>query len=573
MGGPITAGGLISGIDSKALIAQLVAIEGKPINRLQSQIATLKAQQSAIRSVRTQLTSLRGDLQDFRLNLVFGGYNANSSDTDVLSTSISGSNPAQGSFAINVTQLASATTAASSAKLGGAITPSAVLNSSGIKTAVTAGTFTINGVQLTVDPATQSVNDIITAINGSSAGVTASYNATTDKITLANTVASNTAVINLGANADTSNLLTAFNLNGATQSTNLSGSTELSSTVNLGAVDATKVLNVASFANGAITAGSFSINGVSISIDPTTDTLQDVINRINSSDAHVTASYDGTTDKISFISGTLGSRTISFGSVGDTSNFLSRTNLSSATQTAGNDAQFTVNGGAVQTRNTNEVSDAVNGVTIKLLSQGTSTIAVTQDTDKVIAGIKKFIDDFNASISMVKDITGKDADLDGDSSVRAVSDYLFSNIFSQVSGQPSGYQTLVDIGISTGDDFSATETPQLKFDEAAFRKAFAGGQTNLQNLFSNSNGTGIADTLFTYIDGATNTTGFLNQRAKSNGSIDLQVKNINDSITQKQRQVAQYQARLEKQFLNLEQLSSSFKNQSSALAGARFGAF
>ena len=573
MSGPITAGGLISGIDSKSLIAQLVAIESKPISRLQTQITSLKSQQSAIRSVRTQLTGLRSDLQNFRLNLVFGGYNANSSDTDVLTTSISGANPAQGSFAINVTQLASATTANSSAKLGAAISPSAVLNSSGIKTAVTAGTFTINGVQFTAAPTTQSVNDIIAAINGSSAGVTASYNATTDKITLANTVASNTAVINLGANADTSNLLAAFNLSGATQSTNLSGSTELSSTVNLGAVDTTKVLNSANFANGAITSGSFSINGVSISVDPTTDTLQDVINRINSSDAHVTASYDGSTDKINFISTTLGSRTISFGAGGDTSNFLSRTNLSTATQTAGKDATFTVNGGPVQTRNTNEVSDAVSGVTLKFLSDGTSTVAVTQDTDKVIAGIKKFVDDFNASVSMVKDITAKDGDLEGDSSVRAVSDYLLSNIFGQVPGQPSGYQTLVDIGISTGSDFSATETPQLKLDEAKFRKALASGQTNLQNLFTNSNATGLADTLFKYVDGATNTTGFLNQRAKSNGSIDVQIKAITDNITLKQGQVNQYQSRLEKQFLQLEQLSSSFKNQSAALAGARFGSF
>ena len=111
MSGPITAGGLISGIDSKSIITQLVAIESVPITRMKQQIAKLQAQQSAIQAVRTGLSTLRNDLQNFRLNLVFGGYNASSSDTSILTTSISGTNPVQGSFALDVTQLASATTA------------------------------------------------------------------------------------------------------------------------------------------------------------------------------------------------------------------------------------------------------------------------------------------------------------------------------------------------------------------------------------------------------------------------------------------------------------------------------
>jgi len=573
MSGPITAGGLISGIDSKSIITQLVSIESTPILRMKQQIAKLQAQQSAIRSVRTGLSSLRNDLQNFRLNLVFGGYNASSSDTDVLTTSISGSNPVQGSFALNVSQLASATTARSSSNLGAAVNTTSALSSAGLHTAVTGGTFSINGVQFTVNPGTQSVNDIISAINGSGAGVTASYSATTDKLTLANTTAGNTAVINLGATADTSNLLSAFNLTEATQSTNGSGSTQLTSTVNLGAVDSTKILNTVNFQGGAISAGSFSINGVSITVDPTADTLQDVINRINNSDASVTASYDSSADQIRFVSQTLGSRTIAFGKAGDTSNFLANTNLSAATQTAGNDAQFTVNGGAVQTRNTNDVSDAISGVTLKFLSKGESTVVVNPDTDKIISGIKQFITDFNASITQLHDITGKDQALESDTSISGISSYLLGNIFNQVSGQPTGVQSFADIGITTGSDFSATAVPQLQFDETAFRKALDKGVSNIQSLFTNSGGTGIADVLYSFVDGATNSTGFLNDRSKSNGTIDLQIQNITDSISQKQGQVDQYQKRLENQFLQLEQLSANFKNQSSALAGARFGAF
>ena len=51
----------------------------------------------------------------------------------------------------------------------------------------------------------------------------------------------------------------------------------------------------------------------------------------------------------------LRSRMISFAS--GTSNFLDITNLTAATQTAGADSQFTVNGGPVQTQNTNDVAE------------------------------------------------------------------------------------------------------------------------------------------------------------------------------------------------------------------------
>jgi flagellar hook-associated protein 2 len=573
MSGSITAGGLISGLDTNALVTQLLSLERKPITRLNSQIGVLKKQQTAVRSVRTQLLSLRNKAQDFRLNQIFNAFNSDSSDKEVITSTISGANPVQGSFALNVTQLASATNANSSAKLGSAINNAAVLNSSGINTAVEAGTFTINGVQFTVDPATQSLDDIITAINGSSAGVTASYNATTDTVSLANTVPANTAVINFSAQGDTSNILSALNLRNATQSTNGFGSTEVTSTVNLGAVDSTDVINTINFSGGAVTAGSFSINGVSITVDPTTDTVQDVLERINGSDANVTASFDSATDRIRLTSNTLGSRTIAFGAVGDTSNFLTVSNLAAATQTAGNDASFTINGGPALTRNTNEVNDAIAGVTLKFLSQGTSTVTVTSDNDKIVEGVEAFIAEFNTTVNSIRDITGVGKDLAGDGGIRSLENYLRSNIFNQIPGLSGDYSSLLDIGISTGDDFSATESPQLKLDKEKFLKALQADRNNVESIFSNNAGTGIADTFFSFLDEATKSTGFLNERAKANGTIDRQIQSLNDSIERQEDRLGQYEERLRRQFLNLETMSANFQNQSAALSGARFGAF
>lgn len=573
MGGTITAGGLISGLDSNAIIEQLLSIESRPLTRLNSQIALLKKQQTAVRSVRTQLLSLRNKAQDFRLNQIFNAFNSDSSDKEVVTTSVTGANPVQGSFNLNITQLASATSASSSARLGASINPAATLDTSGINTEIEGGTFSINGVQFTVDPATQSLNDVISAINGSAAGVTASYNATNDTVVIANTAASNTNVINFGAQADTSNVLSVLNLRSATQYTNGSGSTEAESTVNLGAVKSTAILNTVTFGGGAATAGSFSINGVSISIDPTTDTLQDVLDRINTSDANVTASFDSATDRIRVVSNTLGSRTIAFGGGGDTSNFLTVTNLSAATQTAGNDATFTLNGGPPLTRNSNEVNDAIAGVTLKLLSTGTSTVTVTSDNDKIVEGVKAFIDEFNKSVSQILDITGVGKDLAGDGGIRSIESYLRANIFNQVTGLGGDFESLLDIGISTGDDFSATEQQQLKLDEEKFREALQDDRVNVERLFSNENNNGIADVLFSFLDEATKSTGFLNERAKANGTIDRQIESLNNTIARQEDRLTQYESRLRRQFLQLEQLSANFQNQSAALSGARFGAF
>jgi len=567
MSGSITAGGLITGIDTNTLISQLMQLDRQPVIRLQDRISTLETQRSAIRDLRTTLTTLRNRLQDFRLNSVFDAFKAATSEDTVLTSTISGSNPVVGSFEVDVTQLASATVANSGGVLGAAINPSVALGSSGLATQVESGIFTINGVQFNVDPATQSLNTILANINASSAGVTATYNAATDKVVFENSTPGDTSVINFGGADDTSNLLSALAVTGATQSTSGGGVTTVTSTRHLGSIDTSKTLSATPFASGSVTAGAFSINGVSISVDPSADSIIEVIERINSSDANVTASYDSTTDGIRVVSNTLGSRLIRFGGASDTSNFLSVVNLSGAAQTAGKDAQFTVNGGAVQTRNTNEVSDAIGGVTINLLSVGTSTVTVSSDDDSIVEDVQAFITAYNESVQSVLDATSSSGALYGDAGIRAIESYLQQNIFSRVLDIGGDFKSLVDIGITTGDDFDSSSAQTLELDEDAFREALRDDRTNVRNLFSNANGSGIVDTLYSYVDEITRVTGFLNERAKSNGTIDTQIQNLNDQIDRIDERLTQREERLRRQFNRMEQLSATYQSQNSALSG------
>ena len=565
-----SVGGLVSGLDTNSIIQQLMLLEQQPILRIQAQVASLEAQQQTIRDLRTELLTLRNRAQDFQFGAVFDQFLAASSEETILTAEVSGTNPVIGAYSVEVLQLASATVASSSSVLGSPINPAAALDSSGISTEITAGTFTINGVEFTVDPATQSLNTILSQITASSAGVNASYDAGTDTVTFENKTAGDTSLINFGATDDTSDFLDALNVTGAMQTTGGSGSTTVTSTRNLGAVDPSETLNAVSFAGGAVTAGTFTINGISISVDPTADSLLDVVQRINDSDAHVTASYDSSSDTIRVVADTLGSRTISLAS--GTSNFLDVTNLTTATQTAGDDAQFTVNGGAVQTRNTNEVSDAIGGVNLSLLSVGTSTVTVSGDDDAIVTKVQDFITAYNDSVDKLYAVLNPDdSDLQADSGLRVIDDFLRGTIFDRVTGISGDYTSLADIGVSTGETFDASASAHLELDEDAFSEALRDDRTNVQALFSNTGDTGIADRMFDYLDDVTKTTGFLNYRAKANGGLDKQIDMLNDRIVRLELRVLERESRLRKQFARLEQMTASFQSQGTVLASLGSG--
>jgi flagellar hook-associated protein 2 len=101
-------------------------------------------------------------------------------------------------------------TATSTAKIGG-INLGATMNTSnnaGFATAVTAGVFSINGVAFNVDPAKNNLNNVLSEINNSAAGVVASYDSANDRIVLT-AKASGPQGITLGSSGDTSNFLQA----------------------------------------------------------------------------------------------------------------------------------------------------------------------------------------------------------------------------------------------------------------------------------------------------------------------------------------------------------------------------
>ena len=552
MAGQIYFSGLASGLDVDTIITQLLALERVPITRLRNRIQTLEDQREGVQSVRRDLLTLFHRAQDFTLDMVFDQVAAASSDESVLTTELAGGNAVRGSFDIQVTTLASATVGTSSNYLGQVVDPNVALDSAGLSLAPTSGTFTVNGTEITIDVTTDTLNDVLTDIS-SNTNVTATFSATTNKITLTNDDPGDTDIINLGATSDTSNFLDSGRLTAATQT---GTPTTLESTVDIAVVNPADTLDNI-FGAGTVTAGTFQINGTTITIaDPSTETLDGVLSAINSSDAGVTASFDGSSDTIRVVSDTLGSRTIDF--TDGTSGFLAAAYLDTADQTAGTDAQLTVDG-ASMTRNTNTITDAIGGVSFTLLATGSSTITVNNDYEGMIEDITEFVDAYNTGIQTMHDLLGEDGGLENDGSIRLVENYLRNTIFGRPTGVTGDYESLLGIGISTGDTFESDVLTMLEVDEGALREALETDRDDVASIFTNAAEDGIGDLFENYLQDLTSTTGFLQSRSRASGTIDGQIDVLNDRIDAIERRLGWKEERLRRQFTQMEMALSQYQ--------------
>jgi len=254
------------------------------------------------------------------------------------------------------------------------------------------GTFTINGTQIKVtDYSTMTLNDLLATINSSSAGVTATYDESSNNVVLTSN-SPGAANISIGDSSDTSNLLSVLKLTANQGAVKSAGSTT-------GVISTSGKLNSAGLSSTP-TSGTFSINGVSIYIDNTTDSLDDVIRKVNVSGAGVNMVYDIARDKIIVTSDN--TEQITFGSPNDTSNFLSAVNLTRSTTTtqalgsAGRNSIVDVDG-VTYVRNSNEIDDIIAGVTLDLrsASDAPATISITSDTTKATQALASFVQTYN----------------------------------------------------------------------------------------------------------------------------------------------------------------------------------
>jgi flagellar hook-associated protein 2 len=535
----LSISGLATGFDWKSVVTQLANAERAPETIWKNNQTRINGKNAAFDRIKTFLSNLQTDLKSLKDPSLYNSRAASSSDS-TLATATAGTSAATGTFSFNITQLATAAQINGTSNIGKAISDNGDLNaitlsSAGFATAITAGTFTVNGKQVTIattDTLQQVFDKIATATNNL---VTASYDTNSDKITLAS--GDNSEVI-LGSAADTSNFLQ------VTQLYN-NGTGSISSASALGRARLTDTLSSAKLStvitDGGSGQGQFTINGVAISYNASTDSIQNVLDRISNSAAGVTASYDSQNDRFVLTNKITGD--VGMAVQDDTGNFLAATGLAGGALTHGKNLLYTMNGGTQplvsQTNTINQDSSGVAGLTVSALATGNVSITVSSDTSKLKTAVQNFVKDYNTVQSYIGTQTASSTDatgnvtagiLAGDPDANGIISTLRSISFSPVSGLTGTLDMLAKLGIQTnGKDNTITLS-----DTSALDDALANNLNAVFNLFSDATN-GVAVKLDTYLTNTIGDSGTLtNHQAtlvKQSSSIDTQIANLEKTIT------------------------------------------
>jgi flagellar hook-associated protein 2 len=157
--------GLVSGIDSSAIVDALINADAGPKRALERQKTLLDARRQAVRTLNTRLLSASIDLSRLKLSSTFGARSATTSQTDAV-TATAGSAAQPGTYEFNVVSTAKAHQVATAGR-------------SSNTSAQGAGTITVQvgtgaSQQIAIDGSSSSLNDIASAINAAGAGLQAS---------------------------------------------------------------------------------------------------------------------------------------------------------------------------------------------------------------------------------------------------------------------------------------------------------------------------------------------------------------------------------------------------------------
>jgi flagellar hook-associated protein 2 len=561
--------GLVSGFDWKAFIDSTIEYSSAPITRLQKEQSTNDRIGSALGTLDGKMTTLQTAITSLADNTSFYARTATLSSGGTGWSTSASTGTAIGNYTIAVSQLATTSRLRGTGDIAAGLAATddvsgTTLSTLPLGTALTSGFFTINGQQVTVDP-TDSLQDVFDAISTATGGdVTATYSAATDKISLNSTG----GPITLGASNDTANFLSALRLAN-------NGTSAVTSSSALGTLPLTAPLASAGLRT-AVTPGpgTFTLNGVAITYDTSTDSLKAVMARINASSAGVTASYDASVDRVVLTNKNTGDTGIFFSEA--PGGLLSALGLNASALERGKNALFTVNDGPELISASNTLSAAshgIEGLQITATSETTGTIAIAGDTSAMKAKINSFITAFNDVQRYIEEqskIVSADGEvtagvLANEREVQSWSQTLRRNAFAAVDGLDSTITRLESLGI----DFTSGTSELYIKSSSTLDAALADRPDDVAAFFSTAS-TGFAARIKSAVDliaGTDLLKGYIDTRQTK---ISTSNKSIDDQIAAIERQLAQQRELLTASFIAMETAQSTYNSMQTQLTKSFF---
>jgi len=347
--------------------------------------------------------------------------------------------------------------------------------------------------------------------------------------------------------------------------------------------DTSQVFNTGSF---TISDGVSGDTPVTVNIASGQNSLQGIVAAINSSGANVTASVvnDGTNYRMVVNGKDTNNYSIDFSGLttpaADGGDSLTPSWDSSAYQ-AGAAAQITVDGISM-TKTSNTVTDAIQGVTLNLLSQGTSTVSVATNPDSVTQKVNSFVAAYNSAMSLINSESKYDSStktagvLAGDSTVLSLKTQLQSMLTTIVPGS-STISSLASLGITTDE-----QTGTISVNSTTLSNALSNNYNDVVNLFTR-NGDAAASAPGALPEGQYGIAQQFNDAINTmvnpyvagysgSGSIEIakqslntDISNITTHISDMEQRYTQMQTNLQNEFNALETTVSQLQSQGNEL--------
>lgn len=358
---------------------------------------------------------------------------------------------------------------------------------------------------------------------------------------------------------------------------------------------------------------SFRVNGTDFTINADSESIYDLMAKINDADIGVQASYDSNLDRL-FLStkktGTDAKIEIVDGTDGSGKNLFSDALKIDTTAVQGKNAAFTLNG-AEFTMSSNEFT--INGITYTLKgvsATGTdgkpvsTTISVESDTDQIFKTIMDFVDLYNETINKFNSelneeyyrdyaplteaerekldedqiekwtARAKSGLLKNDSILTGIVSSMRSDVYSIVDGLSAEFNSLADIGITTG---GYLEQGKLYVNKEDLRAAIEKDPEAIKKLFTatskdgSDKNEGIAVRLY---NNAVNGISKITRKAGANSDFSLvdnsvigkRLQSLDEQIEDFEDRLKAIEDRYWKRFTAMEEAINKMNSQSSWLS-------
>lgn len=324
---------------------------------------------------------------------------------------------------------------------------------------------------------------------------------------------------------------------------------------------------------GTYNGGTFTLNpdkaAQSITIAPGNSSLSGIRDAINQANAGISASIvnDGTGNRLVISSQDTGlSNALKITATDDDGNDTDNAGLSqlaydastggttNLTQTmAASNATFVIDGISIS-KASNNITDAIEGVTLNLLKANpgtTTTLNISRDTTGAQSAVSSFVKSFNDLNTTIANLTKYDAStkqasiLTGDSTVRSIQTQIRSAISDPLTTAGGGLSLLSEVGISFQSDGT------LQFDSSKLSNVLNDPTKDISTLFASVGKTSDSLVSFTSATSDTvngkyslnisraatqgtamgNTAAALTINAGVNDSLSLTVDGVNANIT------------------------------------------